>query len=268
MDFRDKNVLMAKETLRILNDGELIIPRIGIINITDDIDYSWDNTFYIDRTSKPILDEARDGIIEVVNATTIGALKEVDDKRVAILNFASAKHPGGGFKTGAMAQEESLAYSSSLYDSLTKYQEWFYDANLKDLNNGLYTDKMIMSQMVIFFRDEKFNLCKPYYADVLTSCAVNAGVASKKGITQSVIRNTMDNRIKNILNELAMGDYEYIILGAFGCGVFRNKPHMIAEIFKKYLIDNDMKDFFDKIIFAIPEGRDNNLNVFKEILNS
>ena len=34
---------------------------------------------------------------------------------VGVLNFASAKNPGGGFLNGSMAQEESLAIASAMY---------------------------------------------------------------------------------------------------------------------------------------------------------
>ena len=38
-------------------------------------------------------------------------------RRIGVLNFASAKHPGGGFRGGSQAQEESIARSSTLYKS-------------------------------------------------------------------------------------------------------------------------------------------------------
>jgi uncharacterized protein (TIGR02452 family) len=48
------------------------------------------------------------------------ASKFVGDGKITVLNFASAKKAGGGFLNGAMAQEESLCYSSNLYTSLAK----------------------------------------------------------------------------------------------------------------------------------------------------
>ncbi len=41
---------------------------------------------------------------------------------IAILNFASAKHPGGGYLRGASAQEESLCRSSLLYPCIQQYE--------------------------------------------------------------------------------------------------------------------------------------------------
>ena len=101
-------------------------------------------------------------------------------KDIAILNFASAKNPGGGFLNGAMAQEESLAASSGLYKTLTVHEEYY--RNNRACPSMMYTDHAIYSPEVVFFRDGGFRLLeKPFPSSVLTLPAVNMGQVLLKG---------------------------------------------------------------------------------------
>lgn len=53
------------------------------------------------------------------------SLSRLRNQRVLVLNLASDKNPGGGWLTGAVAQEEALCYRSSLALSLHKqYYPW------------------------------------------------------------------------------------------------------------------------------------------------
>src|SRR5207253_843688 len=81
-------------------------------------------------------------------------------QRPAALNFASAKHPGGGFLNGALAQEESLARSSALYACLVGNPMYTFHQAQSD---ALYTDYAIYSPDVPVFRgDDGALLPEPY----------------------------------------------------------------------------------------------------------
>jgi len=71
---------------------------------------------------------------------------------VAALNFASANNPGGGFLTGAQAQEESLARASGLYTMLLGYPMY------RSLKDPMYTNWVIYSQDVPVFRCDEGRL--------------------------------------------------------------------------------------------------------------
>ena len=69
------------------------------------------------------------------------------------------------------------------------------------------------------------------------------------------------DKAKRIFQVAADNDVKIFIVGAWGCGVFRNNPHFIAETFK-YLLDNEFKDVFEAVIFAIPDKGGKNYQVF------
>ena len=73
---------------------------------------------------------------------TVSALFDIDDScgKTAVLNFASYKHPGGGFIRGSMAQEEALCHESFLYNVLNAFDATFYDYNRTSLGVILVLD--------------------------------------------------------------------------------------------------------------------------------
>lgn len=190
--------------------------------------------------------------LEVWNCSSVDAilkLSEEGKKGIAVLNFASAKNPGGGFLNGAMAQEESLAASSCLYKTLTAHEEYYKSNRL--CNTMMYTDYAIYSPEVAFFRDGGFRLLKePVTASVLTLPAVNMGQVLLKGENIERAEQIMKRRMKLSLAIFAEQKCRHLVLGAYGCGVFRNDPNKIA-VWWKELLENFFQNEFESIVFAV-----------------
>lgn len=57
-----------------------------------------------------------------------------------------------------------------------------------------------------------------------------------------------------------------LVLGAWGCGVFRNDPRACAEAFARAL--EALPDAFDRVVFAVYErgGDGPNLRAFRAVL--
>lgn len=168
---------------------------------------------------------------------------------IAVLNFASAKNPGGGFINGAMAQEESLAASSCLYNTLIAHETYY--KNNRACNTMMYTNHAIYSPDVVFFRDGSFRLLeKPVTASVLTLPAVNMGQVLLKGEDAALAKQAMRERMKLALAIFASQKCSHLILGAYGCGVFRNDPNEVAAWWQE-LLENHFPDIFRTVIFAV-----------------
>lgn len=180
------------------------------------------------------------------------------DKKVCILNFASSKHAGGGFMTGAYAQEEDLCYHSNLYKALSDCEK-FYEENRRNNYLGLYLDGIIYTKDVVFFR-KKFKNIEPVLVDVITCAAPNKGVALKNHIKPREIDETMSRRLEQILKVAIDNGAKTLVLGAFGCGVFKNDIEYVAQETKKLLTVKGYHRYFDNIV--IP-GISQNDRVYK-----
>lgn len=190
--------------------------------------------------------------VEVASCATVEAilrLREAGAERLGVLNFASAKNPGGGFLNGAMAQEESLAASSGLYQTQCAHPEYYQ--NNRACGTMRYTDYAIYSPDVVFFRDASFALLpQPVTASVLTLPAVNMGQVLQKGEDVPEAKIAMKNRMRRALEIFAHQGDRVLILGAYGCGVFRNQPAEVAEWWRE-LLREGFGGCFDQIVHAV-----------------
>lgn len=179
--------------------------------------------------------------------------KTTPPEKLVCLNFASAKNPGGGFLSGAAAQEEALARSSGLYQCLVP-QTKYYEAN-RPRKGGVYTEHQIYSSLVPFIREdtEEFKLVKPVYANIITAPAVNVG-AMKKVEEKAAAPFMLKDRAENLLDVCAYYQNEVLILGAWGTGCFRNDPYRVAVIFKDLLKLPKYQKTFKQVVFAIKDS--------------
>jgi uncharacterized protein (TIGR02452 family) len=173
-------------------------------------------------------------LFEVTGESSLEAAHRVGG-RVAVLNFASARNPGGGYLNGAQAQEEALCRASALYTCLLRARE-FYDHH-RAHRDPFYTDRVIHSPAVPVFRDDRGRLLdEPYTAGFLTSAAPNAGVVLRTAPERAAeLPAALAVRAERVLETAVAHGYRRLVLGAWGCGVFRNDPAEVAGAFRKLL---------------------------------
>ncbi|MER5457622.1 TIGR02452 family protein [Micromonospora sp. NPDC002389] len=190
------------------------------------------------------------GRVEVTHESTLQAASRLGSG-AACLVFASAKNPGGGFLGGAKAQEESIARSSALYPCLLAAPDFYaFHRAQRDLR---YSDRVIHSPGVPVFRDDKGNLLdRPYLTSFLTAAAPNLGAVLRNQPEHAAsVPAVLGRRARRVLEVAAAHGYRTVVLGAWGCGVFRNDPAVVADAFADAL---RVVDRFDRVVFAIHDG--------------
>ncbi len=255
---------IARETLEVLEQGRYLSPSGGVVEIGSALRECVNGTQYYEpdqlaRIREEVLSQAphaSDTSIEVRNETTLQGSERLSEthlfQRIGVLNFASARNPGGGFLGGASAQEESLARSSALYPSLLRCPDYY--AFHRAERTCLYSDHMIYSpRCPVLRRDSGEWLESPYLVDFLTSPAPNAGAIRRNEPERAVeIEPVLRERSGKVLALAASPGCDALVLGAWGCGVFRNDPEVVAAAFHEHLNpDGPFWGRFRRVLFAV-----------------
>lgn len=197
-------------------------------------------------------------IVQLDSVSTIFQCTD-ENERVAVLNFASYKHPGGMFIAGSSAQEESLCHASVLYNVLSSPElAGYYDKNNKDKNRALYYNRALYSQSVVFFdnRQDDIHVGEMRLVDVITCAAPNAGTFLKYNTSEgakALNDHILADRIIFLHDiceyaAIVLG-LDTVILGAWGCGVFKQDPHTVANLLMTVFKESRLK----RVIFGVPD---------------
>jgi uncharacterized protein (TIGR02452 family) len=275
---------IAAETIAISNSGHYQTADTGsAVNIADAVAASIKGTRRFCLNSLDRVDEAHAGVvcgvagdsdgrsyIAVEALTTLDAAQRLyrETGRIpTVLNFASAKRPGGGFRNGAMAQEEDIAYRSTLYASLAAQPQYYADS-LNELRRGIYFDQALYTPGMIVIRDGAYALAKPWHCHCVTAPAPNCKAALKNGASEVDVEASMARRIRLVLGVMSATGATDLVLGAYGCGVFGNLPKTVARLFAEELgIQSPCREQwgglgFKTVVFAIPNPSSCNHQAF------
>lgn len=247
---RKTRALLAKQTLTIAETGTYTVAS-GSMSLGPDILEAVRNTVEYEAGACPALlgPGAYATAISVTEETTLAACRRLADQEVCALNFASAKNPGGGFLGGSQAQEESLARSSALYACLNGRRMYTHHRYGRD---AMYTDWAIYSPRVPVWMDDDGELLDPWYpVSFITSPAPNAGVVlRRKPRRRAELVEAFAARIRKVLAIAAHHGHGTLVLGAWGCGVFRNDPAVVAGLFADAL-HGEFSGVFEEVVFAV-----------------
>ena len=161
--------------------------------------------------------------------------------KVCVLNFASSANPGGGVTNGSSAQEESLCRVSTLYFCLDIDEMWekFYMPH-RALHSPLHNDDIIYTPDIVVFKTDTSSPSlmtkdKWFKTDVITCAAPNLrGRDDRFGdevlLSDEELEKLHKKRDRRIFDVAVQNNVDVLILGAFGCGAFRNNPAVVARV--------------------------------------
>ena len=190
---------------------------------------------------------------------------------IAVLNFANAVHPGGGVTYGMSAQEEDLCRCSNLYPVLSSkfgvMPKYYKDGLEQKEKSNLMNAAIMYSPGIIVLRDDMdnykmFDVYERFMVDVITCAAPYLNLVSD--FSDEMLMSFHLNKGKAILDVALKNHADVVILGAFGCGAFRNDPTIVAKAYKQLVAEFD--GYFKEIQFAI--YGDKNYEIFEKIIIS
>jgi len=217
------------------------------------------------------------GIYEPINldwGECTQILTKLYGREFAVLNFANAFVPGGGYVEGCSAQEENIFRRTDLHFSLYRSQtnssgsqytqQMSTLINAEGLNPRVYMDFGNNKHNVVIRGPESdsYKFLSPN--EIFPFVELRAAAWDLRGICnlkQNVFIKDCRRRIRAQLLTLKDNQVRCVVLGAFGCGAFQNPPSLVAEIYVEEI--SLMRADFDVIAFAIIMSPDN-LSAFRD----
>lgn len=182
---------------------------------------------------------------------------------IAVLNLANPFRPINRIRTGRCTQEEDLCNRSTLLCSLySKDALKYYNYN-QNCNDPNQSTAMIISPNVEIVKDKIGNNLSESHVVSVVTCAAPITDDTKR--SEAEYNSLVYRRILSLLCCIAFHKYEYLVLGAWGCGAFGNDAKVISTLFKKAIFEDKIDGIklskcFKRIDFAI-------LDYSKELYN-
>lgn len=205
--------------------------------------------------------------VYVENKDCVLAAKDLIDAgcNPALLNLADLYTPGGLVEYGSGAQEENLCRRSNLVLSLYQFSRSRV-SQYPGLGLVQHVDQYpmderyggIYSGIVTFFRssesDGSMLLDEPYNIPVISVAALSGPRIGTDGLMLPEETEITLDKMRTIFRIGIMQGHDSLVLSAMGCGAFANPPAHIAKLFHQVIEEDEFRDKFSLIDFAILDG--------------
>jgi uncharacterized protein (TIGR02452 family) len=158
------------------------------------------------------------------------AARAAKGQHVALLNMGSSKAPGGGYLKGARAQEEQLCHRSDLQPQLKRYRYLLHqhDRYVK-IGTAVLTPCVTLGCAGL---DHSY---KPYPQGQLPTVSVITAAAwhyryDSEYKTDEHFQSRVEQNWQAVIAAAAQSGAEVLVLGALGCGAFKNPAREVGVL--------------------------------------
>ena len=281
-DYRDLRRAVWLNTLAIVKSGGYTLPnRYSLLlpkspGETSSVFYEKPfRTSFAPLNAPPVISVIPDDCLDTAHRWVDEGLE------VCVLNMASRRNPGGSVRNGAGAQEEYLFRCSDYYRALYPFTSYAAEYDLKRSAYQYPLDRnfggIFSCNITVFRGNESLGyplLEKPWQVNMVAVAGMNSPELvyenGERRIAPFLIEG-VKNKIRTIFRIAAQNGQRNLVLGALGCGAFRNPPKHVAELFLAVLREPEFSGAFQRICFAIKSDHnshgDSNYEAFKAILD-
>ncbi|MBO4230122.1 MAG: TIGR02452 family protein [Bacteroidales bacterium] len=205
--------------------------------------------------------------VRVEDSDCVLAAKRLIDEgyNPAMLNLADLYVPGGLVEFGSGAQEENLCRRSNLILSLYQFSRsrirQYPDLGLEPDGNQYPMDERfggIYSGKVSFFRGTESDGYPfedvTYNIPVISVAAISGPRIDRDGLMFPEETALTLDKMRTIFRIGKANFHDSLVLSAMGCGAFANPPAHIAKLFHQVIKEDEFRNIFKLIDFAIIDG--------------
>lgn len=257
---KELRVREYRNTISLVNRGWYLSENgkeVAILGTDDMVEHT---RFYHEAFSVDGIPQVGETEVSVVNADCLAeAVRLIDcGYNPAVLNMASASNPGGGVTNGSGAQEETLFRRTNLFRSLYQFASY---AGLYGIKNSKYQYPLdrnfggIYTPNATLFRDDESNgyrlMEQPCRMSFISVAGVNRPALDANGMIADYLIGMVKNKMRTIFRIGLDNGHDSLVLGALGCGAFRNPPHHVARLFHEVMEEKEFSGKYRLVVFAI-----------------
>lgn len=246
----DERLRNSTHTTKIYANTDPLPPDVGLKDPADPSSHPDDRSF-----------------VHVVPADSLDTALEIGTRGVTdilALNMANPRTPGGFYTDGAGAQEEALCRRTTLYHTLAGNPKFYPIPH----HGAIYSPDVLVLRKSDDERCAVLEGKERWWTSVVSVAAIfQPPWSGTGGFARVQDREEMKERIKTVLRVAVLEGKKNLVLGALGCGIFRNPPLGVAQLFKEVLTDSEFLGAFQGVWFAIMDrAGSRNFQIFSQVL--